>query len=236
MPIFRYFLFVGGALLALLLAVNFALPASPVTQAVATAGNDQPLIRIRSDRHLPERVVLDTSQPTIAAPAVKTAAVVAPQPPVQDAASAALAEMSAKARVRGTFAQFTPAPKANAAAARKTEAKPQVQAQAQLPAIDVLEHRILLRVFFGTDDGPPLPHVVERTRAFDLDHLRAHICEYVTRDCTRPDPAEIDDAYSGERPGMICRRAVFFTAGSVRASRRFMLRLAGVVSFTLLRI
>jgi len=78
MPIFRYFLFVGGALLALLLAVNFALPASPVTQAVATAGNDQPLIRIRSDRHLPERVVLDTSQPTIAPPATKTAAVVAP--------------------------------------------------------------------------------------------------------------------------------------------------------------
>jgi len=78
MPIFRYFLFVGGALLVLLLAANFALPASPVTQAVATAGNDQPLIRIRSDRHLPERVVLDTSQPTIAPPATKTAAVVAP--------------------------------------------------------------------------------------------------------------------------------------------------------------
>jgi hypothetical protein len=130
MPIFRYFLFVGGALLALLLAVNFALPASPVTQAVATAGNDQPLIRIRSDRHVPERVVLDTSQPTIAPPATKTAAVVAPQPPVQDAASAALAEMSAKARVRETFAQFTPGQKADAATAKKTDAKPQTQAQA----------------------------------------------------------------------------------------------------------
>lgn len=128
MPIFRYFLFVGGALLALLLAVNFALPASPVTQAVATAGNDQPLIRIRSDRHLPERVVLDTSQPTIAPPATKTAAVVAPQPPVQDAASAALAEMSAKARVRETFAQFTPGQKADAATAKKTDAKAQAQA------------------------------------------------------------------------------------------------------------
>jgi hypothetical protein len=128
MPIFRYFVFVGGALLTLLLAVNYVVPASPVVQAVATASNDQPLIRIRSDRHLPERVVLDTSQPTIAAPAVKTAAVVAPQPPVHDAASPALAEMSAKARVRETFAQFTPAPKA--------EAKPQAQiqqAQTQLP-------------------------------------------------------------------------------------------------------
>src|SRR4051794_8391885 len=133
MPIFRYFVFVGGALLALLFAVNFVLPASPVTQAVATAGNDQPLIRIRSDRHLPERVVLDTSQPTIALAAEKTAVVAASQPPVQDAASAALAEMSAKARVRETFAQFTANPKADTAAARKADAKSQAQAQQAQP-------------------------------------------------------------------------------------------------------
>jgi hypothetical protein len=132
MPIFRYFVFVGGALLALLLAVDFVLPSQPVAQAVATTvSNDQPLIRIRSNRHLPERVVLDTTQPAIVPPAVTTAAVVAPQPPVQDSTSAALAEMSAKARVRETFAQFTPgAPKAGAAAT-KADAKPQVQAQAQ---------------------------------------------------------------------------------------------------------
>jgi hypothetical protein len=136
MPIFRYFVFVGGALLTLLFAVNYVVPASPVAQAVATASNDQPLIRIRSDRHLPERVVLDTSQPTIAAPVMKTAAVAAPQPPVHDAASPALAEMSAKARVRETFAQFTPNLKVDTASARKAEAKPQVQAQqaqAQIP-------------------------------------------------------------------------------------------------------
>ncbi|MBR0711139.1 hypothetical protein [Bradyrhizobium liaoningense] len=122
MPILRYFMFVGGALLALLFAVNFVVPASPVAPAVATASNDQPAIRIRSDRHLPERVVLDTSQPTIAPPAVKTAAVAAPQPP-DTASAAALAEMSAKARVRETFAQFTPGSKAEAAK------KPQAQAQ-----------------------------------------------------------------------------------------------------------
>ncbi|MGY8638812.1 hypothetical protein RAD15_40730 [Bradyrhizobium sp. 14AA] len=126
MPIFRYFMFVGGALLTLLLAVNFVVPASPVTPAVATASNDQPLIRIRSDRHLPERVVLDTTQPTIAAPAVKTAAVAAPQPPVQDGVSPTLAEMSAKARVRETFAQFTPAPKADAAARAPVQPKRKV--------------------------------------------------------------------------------------------------------------
>ncbi|MCK1652134.1 hypothetical protein IVA88_11895 [Bradyrhizobium sp. 149] len=136
MPIFRYFVFVGGALLALLFAANYVLPGSPVTPAVATASNEQPLIRIRSDRHLPERVVLDTSQPTLAAPAGKIAAVAAPQPPVEGM-SPALAEMSAKARVRETFAQFTPAAKTDAAAVRKTEAdaqvKAQVQARAQVP-------------------------------------------------------------------------------------------------------
>ncbi|MDH2341271.1 MULTISPECIES: hypothetical protein [unclassified Bradyrhizobium] len=153
MPIFRYFVFVGGALLALLFAVNFVLPASPVTQAVATASNEQPLIRIRSDRHLPERVVLDTSQPTIAAPAVKIAAVAAPKPPVEGM-SPALAEMSAKARVRETFAQFTPAGKADTAVARKTEAKP--QAQAQLPQAPVQPKRKVARAHPAPQQGRPM--------------------------------------------------------------------------------
>ncbi|WP_027518543.1 hypothetical protein [Bradyrhizobium sp. WSM1417] len=132
MPIFRYFFFVGGALFALLFAADYVLPTSPVTQAIATASNEQPLIRIRSDRHLPERVVLDTSQPTLAAPAVKIAAVAAPQSPVESM-SPALAEISAKARVRETFAQFTPAAKGAAAAVKKIEANSQIQAQGQLP-------------------------------------------------------------------------------------------------------
>ncbi|QDP26822.1 hypothetical protein [Bradyrhizobium cosmicum] len=133
MPIFRYFLFVGGALLALLLGADFVWPTAPVAKAIAMASNDQPLIRIRSDRHLPDRVVLDTSQPTIVAPALKTAAVAAPQQPAQ---ADVLAEMSAKARVRETFAQFTPAPKAETAAARRNDAKPQAEvAQVQVPHV-----------------------------------------------------------------------------------------------------
>jgi hypothetical protein len=125
MPVFKYFMFVGGALLALLLAVSYVLPSEPVAQGVATASNDQPLIRIRSDRHLPDRVVLDTSQPTIPAPV--TTAIVAPQPPVQESASSALAAVSAKARVRETFAQLSPAaPKSDTAAAKKTPVKRKV--------------------------------------------------------------------------------------------------------------
>ena len=106
MPIFRYFVFVGGALLALLFVADYVLPSQPVHAAIVTASNDQPLIRIRSDRHLPERVVLDTSQPTHCRTRSEDRRVVAPQPPVQEL-SPELAEMSAKARVRETFAQFS---------------------------------------------------------------------------------------------------------------------------------
>ncbi|MBR0974975.1 MULTISPECIES: hypothetical protein [Bradyrhizobium] len=167
MPIFRYFVFVGGALLAVLFAANYVLPASPVTQAVATASNEQPLIRIRSDRHLPDRVVLDTSQPTITAPALKVAAVAAPVPTAQDSGvSPALAEMSAKARVRETFAQFTPAGKADTAAVKKTEAKaqvqPQVQAQTQLPQAPVQSKRKVARTHPAPQPGRPMMLVAQQ--------------------------------------------------------------------------
>ena len=169
MPIFRYFVFVGGALLALLFAADFVWPTAPVAKAIVTASNDQPLIRIRSDRHLPDRVVLDTSQPAIAAPAAKTAAVVVPQPPVQ---ADVLAEMSAKARVRETFAQFTPATKADTAAARKTDVRPQAQAQAQIaqtqapqaeaPQIQVQPKRKVARTHPAPQPGRPMMLVAQQ--------------------------------------------------------------------------
>ena len=121
MPIFRYFMFVGGALLALLFAVDFVWPTAPVAQTMGVASYDQPAIRIRSDRHLPDRIVLDTNQQTIAAP---VAAATASQPTAQ---ADALADMSAKAKMRETFAQLTPA---EAAAAKKTDAKPLAQTKA----------------------------------------------------------------------------------------------------------
>jgi hypothetical protein len=143
MPIFRYFVFVGGALLALLFAADFIWPASPAAPVVAstTAAGDQPVIRIRSDRHLPERVVLDTSQPTIAAPVVKTAAAAAPPPPAQEGLSPALADMSAKVRVRETFAQINPtSPKPDAAAIRKAETKVQAQPRRKVARIYPAAH------------------------------------------------------------------------------------------------
>ncbi|MDF0583314.1 hypothetical protein [Bradyrhizobium yuanmingense] len=160
MPIFRYLIFVGGALLTLLFAADFVFPAAPVAQAVATASNDQPLIRIRSDRHLPERVVLDTSQPTIAAP--QTAAVAAPQPPVQESLSPAFAEMSAKTRVRETFAQFTPEPRAGTAAARKSEAIQQQTPQAQTSPVQAQPKRKIVRTYPAHQPGRPMMLVAQQ--------------------------------------------------------------------------
>ena len=66
MPLMRYFGFVGSALLLLLFALNWYLP-QPLVEPVR-AVTDQPVIRISSIEKLPERVVIDTSLPTIVPP------------------------------------------------------------------------------------------------------------------------------------------------------------------------
>lgn len=58
MPIIRYFVFVGGLLLALLFAADRYFPA-PVETAAA-ADPDRTTIRISSARSLPEKIVFDT--------------------------------------------------------------------------------------------------------------------------------------------------------------------------------
>ncbi|WP_439409826.1 hypothetical protein ACNJX9_18500 [Bradyrhizobium sp. DASA03076] len=157
MPIFRYFMFVGGALLALLFAADFVWPIAPIAQTVGVASYDQPLIRIRSDRHLPDRVVLDTNQPTVAAPVVKTASAAAPQPTAQ---ADVTADMSAKARVRETFAQLTPA---DAAAAKKADANPQAQvAQAQTPQAPAHPRRKVVRARPMPQRGQPMMLVAQQ--------------------------------------------------------------------------
>ncbi|MDP1881715.1 MAG: hypothetical protein Q8K88_02420, partial [Bradyrhizobium sp.] len=75
MPIARYFFYVGGVLLALLFAVDAYVPKEPVvgSTAAAAAAAENPTLRIRSDRKWPERVVYDTSLPTIVPPKVEIA-------------------------------------------------------------------------------------------------------------------------------------------------------------------
>jgi hypothetical protein len=105
MPLLRYFLYVGGALLSLILITNLVLPQEPLPGALTSVAQLPP-VRIASDRKLPERIVFDTSSTAVAAPVPvlappKVAAVVAPAP-----SPAVTAEMSAKARVREAFAQL----------------------------------------------------------------------------------------------------------------------------------
>src|SRR3954468_8896661 len=114
MPVARYFLFVGGVLLALLLAIDALFPQQAVVASRGASSVDKTVVRIRSDQKPPERVVYDTSLPTIVPPAANTQiAAVAPAP---------VADPSAQARVRDTFAQFVPAE------ARKAEKQVEPQA------------------------------------------------------------------------------------------------------------
>ncbi len=98
----RYFLSVGGVLLALLFVVDAVVPKLP---AAATDRNDtdtdKAVIRIHSDRKWPERVVFDTSTPTTILPAqtANVEAVVLPPTPVAD--------VSAKTSEREAFAFST---------------------------------------------------------------------------------------------------------------------------------
>ncbi len=104
MPLARYFVFVGGVLLALLFVVDAVLPQLPAADANRTdTGVDKPIIRIHSDRKWPERVVFDTSIPTIVPAQTVKAEVVVPAP-----VPATAADVSAKVRVREAFAQFVP--------------------------------------------------------------------------------------------------------------------------------
>jgi hypothetical protein len=107
MPLLRYFMYVGGALLTLLLVANAVLPQQPLPETL-TSGSGLPTVRIHSERKLPEKVVFDTSVP-VTAPAPTAKSVVAVVTPVAAAPLAlppAIAEMSAKARVREAFAQL----------------------------------------------------------------------------------------------------------------------------------
>ena len=86
MPVARYFLWVGGALLAVLLIANWSLPGLPGAERTSV---NPPLIRIQSEQKWPERIVYDTSRKTIVtAPPAKTQSDIAPPAPVATARDA----------------------------------------------------------------------------------------------------------------------------------------------------
>jgi hypothetical protein len=88
MPIGRYIAWVGTSLLALLFVANWYLP-KPLPEPAGN-GISRPVIRIASVQQPPERIVIDTSQPTIVPPptVVGDAAQSELSPPPQSYASA----------------------------------------------------------------------------------------------------------------------------------------------------
>jgi Zn-dependent protease with chaperone function len=66
MPLCRYFVFAGSVLLALLFLADWWMPQLAVTPARADV--DRTIIRLHSLHKWPERIVIDTSLPTIVPP------------------------------------------------------------------------------------------------------------------------------------------------------------------------
>jgi hypothetical protein len=96
MPLARYFIWVGGVLLALLSIVNLCLPKLPV---IETDNTRLPPVRIHSNQKWPERVVFDTSLQTIV-PAQPANAEAIPESPTP--------EIVIPSEVRQAFAQALP--------------------------------------------------------------------------------------------------------------------------------
>ena len=97
MPLLRYFLFVGGALLVLLFTMDAVLPEPPANESIVSRV-ELPAIRVHSERKGPEAVVLDTNQPMI------ERAVTARE----EAAAAPPTAVMPEPRLRESFAQFIP--------------------------------------------------------------------------------------------------------------------------------
>jgi hypothetical protein len=89
MPIGRYIAWAGTSLLVLLFVANWFLP-----QSLAEPTGDEvnrPVIRIASMQQPPERIVIDTNQPTVVPPPALIAADAIPdEPPAQVQSSASI--------------------------------------------------------------------------------------------------------------------------------------------------
>src|SRR5229473_8542550 len=88
MPIVRFITWVGTSLLALVFVADWYLP-KPLPEPAGN-GINRPVIRIASVQQPPERIIIDTSQPTIVPPptVVEDAVPGEPSQPLQSYASA----------------------------------------------------------------------------------------------------------------------------------------------------
>lgn len=130
MPLGRYFAFVGSVLLTLLFLVDWCLP-QPAAMP-DRVGVDKTVIRLQSSQKWPERIVIDTSLPTIIPPPAKLVeSHPARSPPAARPPREALALMTSVESVAPVIAR-RPAPK------RRTRT---VRAIGQAPAVEATEFR-----------------------------------------------------------------------------------------------
>jgi hypothetical protein len=93
-PLARYFIYVGGVLLALLCVVNWV-SQNPAPMPSYGSPLDEKIVHIRSEHKWPQKVELDTAIPIIvppSAPATETVTAEAAIPPEPKPASNAVAE------------------------------------------------------------------------------------------------------------------------------------------------
>ena len=119
MPLARYFLYVGGVLLTLVFILDACLTELPVMER---AHVNSPIIRIHSERKWPERIVFDSTLPTIV-PA-QTANVEDHVPSL-----ATVTDVAVKERGREAFALMQPsnAKRLEPSTSGRRELKPQRQ-------------------------------------------------------------------------------------------------------------
>jgi hypothetical protein len=111
MPLARYFLCIGGALLALLFILDPYLPKLPTADG---RNSRSAIVHIHSDQKWPERIVYDTSLPTVV-----------PAPIANIEANVAAPEVVASTTGREAFAQMQPS--SQLSDAKKREPKLQRQ-------------------------------------------------------------------------------------------------------------
>ena len=109
MPLGRYFLFIGGSLLALFLAIDWLTP-QPTAEAQRT-DVDRSTIRIHSAHKWPSAVVFDTTQPTIIPPQQPVLAEAAAETPAPKKSPRDALALVQVADVPAAAAAHTAAPK-----------------------------------------------------------------------------------------------------------------------------
>jgi hypothetical protein len=144
MPVARYFLYVGGVLLALLFVIDALVPRDVEVAINSAPAIERPIVRIHSTQKLPERVVYDTSLPTIVPPSANVQVAAAPAAP-------AIA-LSAQSRVRDTFAQFVPEAKQQPA----PDTKQVAAAEPRKPDPQAPKKRKIAKVHSNPPAGPPM--------------------------------------------------------------------------------